>query len=506
MAGAGAPQIVGPTMTSTAVTARLSTGLLRGSAEHGVHVFRHVPYAAPPVGPLRFARPAPVQTWAGERDASRHGPVTLQPVSRLRAAMGDFEAQQAEDCLSLTISTPGVDKRRRPVLIWLHGGAFWTGAGSIDWYAGSSLARHGDIVVVGVNYRLGAFGFLDIPGISEPNLGLHDQIAALQWVQREIEAFGGDPDNITVAGQSAGGLSVLAMLGHPASRKMIRRAVVQSAPFGRLLKTREQSQAIAQAMAGKLGITEASQWRTVSAPAINEAQLAVARSMASFANSTPAFIPVIDHELLGEDILGAALAGATDCDLMIGYTRDEMAAFFAPDEQVCTASPQQVRSVFTRVFGAAADPAMAEYRQRARGQDNAALLGEMLGDASFSAGVYGFAERLAALGRPAWVYRFDWAAPGNPFGACHCCELPFMFDTLPAWQAPMLEGGDADAMARLASQMRDAWAAFATRGDPSHPGLAHWPRYEGQRQTMLFDVQSRVAHDPAGWARWKYWP
>ena len=502
----GGSQIMSSIMTTDAPLARTSTGLLRGSSENGIHVFRKVPYAAPPVGALRFARPAPVESWQGERDATQDGPVPLQPVSRLRAAMGDFQADQGEDCLSLTITTPGVDKGRRPVLIWLHGGAFWTGAGSIDWYSGASLSHHGDMVVVGVNYRLGALGFLDIPGVSDPNLGLHDQIAALEWVHREIERFGGDPDNITVAGQSAGGLSILAMLGHPGCRKIIRRAIVQSAPFGRLLKTRAESQAIAAAIAKKVGITDPGQWRTVSAQSINEAQLVVARSMAAFANTTPAFIPVIDHELLGEDIIGAALAGAANCDVMIGYTRDEMAAFFAPDEQIHQASPEQLHAVFARLFGAAADDAMAEYRQRARGQDNASLLGQMLGDASFGAGVYEFAERLAALGRPAWVYRFDWAAPDNRFAACHCCELPFMFDTLPAWQAPMLEGGEASSMKRLAAQMRDAWAAFAARGDPSHPALAHWPCFGADRQTMLFDVHSRVALDPAGRTRWKYWP
>jgi para-nitrobenzyl esterase len=486
--------------------ARTSCGVLQGVHEDGVQVFRNVPYAAPPVGPLRFARPAPVTPWQGERDASRNGPVPPQPVSRLRAAMGDFSAEQGEDCLSLTITTPAADGQRRPVLIWLHGGAFWTGAGSLDWYGGASLARHGDIVVVGVNYRLGALGFMHLPGVAEPNLGLHDQFAALQWVRAEIEAFGGDPDNITVAGQSAGGLSVLAMLGHPESRKLIRRAVVQSAPFGRLLKSRAQAQAIGQAVQDKLGITDPAQWLTVSAQSINEAQLAVARSLADFANTTPTFIPVIDHELVGEDVVGAALAGATDCDLMIGYTRDEMAAFFAPDAQIHAASPAQVRAVFARVFGPAADDAMAEYRLRARQDDNASLLGALLGDASFAGGVHEFAERLAALGRSAWVYRFDWAAPGNHFAACHCGELPFMFDTLAAWQAPMLAQGQPRSMQRLAAQMRDAWIAFARHGDPSHAGLPQWAPYGSQRQTMLFDDHSRLASDPAGRTRWKYWP
>jgi para-nitrobenzyl esterase len=491
---------------SASPTARISAGLLRGSLEDGVSVFRAVPYAAPPVGALRFAMPAPVEPWSGERDATRNGPVPPQPPSRLRAAMGDFVAEQGEDCLTLTIATPAADKRRRPVLIWLHGGAFWTGAGSIDWYSGVPMARHGDMVVVGVNYRLGALGFMHIPGVSEPNLGLHDQMAALRWVAREIAAFGGDPDNITVAGQSAGGLSVLAMLAQPQSRALLRRAIIQSAPFGRILRSMPKALQISEAMAKTLGITDPAQWKTVDVQKINEAQLGVARSLGSFAATTPVFIPVIDEKLLGEDLMSAALAGAAERDVMVGYTRDEMAAFFGADDKIRDATPQQIREVFARTFGAAADEAMAEYRQRARGSDNASLLGAMLGDASFGAGVHGFAERLAAMGRPAWVYRFDWAAPDNRFAACHCCEIPFMFDTLPAWQAPMLAGGEPQAMARLAGQMRDAWAAFAHRGDPSHPGLPHWPRHEASMQTMLFDVHSRAANDPAGRTRWKYWP
>lgn len=487
-------------------TARTSAGVLRGKREDGVSVFRGVPYAAPPVGDLRFARPQPMPPWPGERDATRNGPVPPQPASRLRLAMGDFTAEQAEDCLTLTIATPAADARRRPVLIWLHGGAFWTGAGSLDWYSGVPMARHDDIVVVGVNYRLGALGFMHLPGISEPNLGLRDQFAALEWVAREIEAFGGDPDNITVAGQSAGGLSVLALLAHPRGRALMRRAVVQSAPFGRMLRPLAAAEEIGGAMQRALGIDRPQQWRSVSAGAINDAQFAVAKGLASFATTTPVFIPVIDHDLLGEDVMSAALAGAAERDVMVGYTRDEMAAFFAPDEKIRKATPEQVRGVFARIFGGAADEAIAEYRQRARGEGPAELLGTMLGDASFGAGVHDFAERLHALGRPAWVYRFDWAAPGNDFAACHCSEIPFMFDTLPAWQAPMLAGGEPQAMARLAGQMRGAWAAFARHGDPSHPGLPVWPQHGSDRQTMLFDVHSRVAHDAAGRRRWKFWP
>jgi para-nitrobenzyl esterase len=486
--------------------ARTSLGTLRGVAEGEVQVFRGVPYAAPPIGSLRFQPPRPAAPWTGERDATRDGPIPPQPPSRLRAAMGDFDLPQSEDCLTLTITTPAADGAKRPVMVFLHGGAFWTGAGSLPWYGGGPLARHGDVVVVGVNHRLGALGFMHLPGVAEPNLGLHDQIAALDWVAAEIAAFGGDPDNVTVFGQSAGGLSVLAMLGIPKARARFRRAVVQSAPFGRMLRSRADAAAIGAAMQRELGLADAAGWADVPVERIAAAQLVVARSMAGFANTTPPFIPVADHVLLGDDVIGAAVAGSMERDLIVGFTRDEMAAFFAPVPEMATAPDAAVRGVFARHFGGAADEALAEYRQRARLPGPGGLLGEMLGDASFGGGVWAFAERMAALGRPVRAFRFDFAAPGNPFGACHCIELPFCFGTLADWSAPMLAGADPDAAAALAARMRDAWAAFARDGDPTHAGLPDWPAHGASGETMLFDVTSRVVDDPAGRRRWRFWP
>ncbi|MCC6472734.1 MAG: carboxylesterase/lipase family protein [Burkholderiales bacterium] len=491
---------------STEPIARTSFGVLRGVVEAGVCMFRGVPYAAAPVGAQRFAMPQSPRSWSGERDATRDGPIPPQPPSRLRAAMGDFDLPQSEDCLTLTIATPAADGARRPVLVWFHGGAFWTGAGSLSWYSGAPMARHGDVVVVGVNYRLGALGFMHLPGIAPPNLGLYDQFAALDWVGEQIAAFGGDPDNVTVFGQSAGGLSVLAMLASPRARSRFRRAIVHSAPFGRSLRSRADAAAIGEAMQRELGISGAADWREVPAERINTAQVAVARSMAVFANTTPPFMPVADHELLGDDVVGAALAGAAERDLIIGYTHDEMAAFFAPLPEMASASEHALRGVFAGHFGAAAGDAIAEYRQRARLPGAGGLLGAMLGDASFAGGVYAFAERLAALDRPARVFRFDFAAPGNAFGACHCIELPFVFDTLADWDAPMLAGADREGAARLAAAVRDAWIAFARTGEPTHPGLPSWPRHGAAGETLLLDAPCRVTGDPAGRRRWRYWP
>ena len=184
--------------------AQTALGNLRGVFTDGVAAFRGVPYAAPPIGELRFAPAAPVRAWTGLRDATRHGPIAPQLPSRLSVAMGNFSRPHDEDCLTLTICTPAPDGKARPVLVWLHGGAWISGAGSLDWYDGARLAREGDLVFVGVNYRLGALGWLHRPGIVDAEAGTSDMIAALAWVRDHIAGFGGDPASVTVMGQSAG--------------------------------------------------------------------------------------------------------------------------------------------------------------------------------------------------------------------------------------------------------------------------------------------------------------
>ena len=197
--------------------------------------------------------PAQYQGGAGIRDAIEAGPVCPQTPSRLRFAMGDFAARQSEDCLNLTIWTPRADNNRRPVLVWLHGGAYMSGAGAIDWYSGDKLAREGDIVVVGVNYRVGALGFLFQPDWSFANAGLLDQQAALEWVHENIAAFGGDPANITLWGQSAGAQSITFLLARPQSRRLFRRAILQSSPFGTPPRSPEMGTAIADKFVAALG-------------------------------------------------------------------------------------------------------------------------------------------------------------------------------------------------------------------------------------------------------------
>ena len=212
------------------------TGELRGAHENGVAVFRGVPYAAAPSANCALSRRSQCPPGRVYAMRLRDGPVAPQGRSRLAHVMGDFERPQSEDCLTLNIWTPAADRKKRPVLVWIHGGAFSSGAGSLPWYSGERFAANGDVVVVSINYRLGALGFLCLPGVSAGNLGLLDQVAALRFVRDNIAAFGGDPDNVTVVGQSAGAASIAILMTMPLARGLFRRAILQSTPFGRMTR------------------------------------------------------------------------------------------------------------------------------------------------------------------------------------------------------------------------------------------------------------------------------
>src|SRR5580704_10464689 len=329
------------TMTVTAdPVVRTKAGALRGAVENGVTVFRAVPYAAPPIGALRFAPPRPVAAWQGVRDATKNGPIAPQGRSRLAHVMGDFERPQAEDCLTLNIWTPAADTKKRPVLVWIHGGAFSSGSGSVPWYSGERFAANGDVVVVSINYRLGALGFLCLPGVSPGNLGLRDQVAALRFVRDNIAAFGGDPDNVTVVGQSAGAASIAILMTMPQAKGLFRRAILQSTPFGRMSRTLEDSQRIGRRLLEVLGLKpeEAGQLKSLPFDQFVKAQGEVARLEKKFADALAPFWPVIDGDVIPGEVAPALKAGAgANFDTLIGTTREEMATFYCIDQEVANA-------------------------------------------------------------------------------------------------------------------------------------------------------------------------
>ncbi|OVZ57406.1 carboxylesterase [Pigmentiphaga sp. NML080357] len=402
------------------VDVRLSQGTVRGTRGRAVSRFGAIPYACPPVGALRFQPPQPVPP-RGLIDATAPGPGTIAPQlpARLRDAMGDLEGTQSEDCLHLTIWTPAADRARRPVVVWIHGGAWQSGAGALPWYDGARLAEEGDVVVVAINYRLGAPGWLCLPGLTA-NLGLLDQEAAIDWVVRHIDAFGGDPDRITAMGQSAGATCIAALCGR---KPRFRRAILQSGALGRGFRSLEDAHALGALFLEAAGASDVDTLRGLPMDRLLAAQQAPALQAALSAGTYagPLFTVVADGEVLPGDANARMAEWAGACDVLIGTTRDEMAAFpgYGTDEDS--------RAAGEAVFGA---------RSRL-----------WAGDAR-------------RAGRQAWLYRVDFA-PTARFGACHCMELPMVFGTLDAFaSAPMLAGADPGRLRDLSARMRAAWLRF----------------------------------------------
>ncbi|MDF8361165.1 carboxylesterase family protein [Achromobacter anxifer] len=416
---------------SLEVQAALQAGTLTGVRTGGVCRYSAIPYAQAPVGGLRFAPPQP-GAWRGKLDATRPGTVAPQLPSRLRDAMGDFEAEQSEDCLHLTVWTPAADGKRRPVVVWLHGGAWQSGGGALDWYDGANLAQRGDMVVVAVNYRLAALGWLYVPG-QTANVGLLDQEAAIDWVLGNIQDLGGDPERITVMGQSAGASSICAML---ARKPRFSRAILQSAALGRGFRSARQAETLGQAFLQAAGADSLEEARELPVSALLQAQQApaVAEALRAEGSSRSQFAPVLDGQVLPLDIAPALKQAAARADVLVCYTRDEMAAF----------------------PGHGTDPA-----------------DQQMGDAVFGAPSRQWAGDAVAQGRQAWLARFD-VAPSPRFGACHCIELPFVFDTLPAFaDAPMLAGLPQQQARQLAQATQQAWIAFIRSDAPGWPQAPH---------------------------------
>ena len=489
---------------------RTKAGDLRGARENGVAVFRGVPYAAPPVGDLRFAPPRPAQPWQGVRDARQDGPIAPQARSRLAHIMGDFERPQSEDCLTLTIWTPAADAGKRPVLVWIHGGAFGSGAGSLPWYSGERFAANGDVVAVSINYRLGALGFLCLPGVSSGNLGLLDQVAALRFVRDNIAAFGGDPDNVTVVGQSAGASSIAMLMTMPAAGGLFRRAILQSTPFGRMTRTLDDAHRIGQRLLEVLGLKplQAAELKALPAPKFVTAQGELARLEKKFADAMAPFWPVIDGDALPTPVAAALKSGAgVDVDVMIGTTREEMAAFYCIDKEIESAPPAAIEGVFAAVFKSGHQQHYDETRRLRASGSNAALLGDLMSDAMFRIGSLRMAEWRADQRRPTYVFQFDWQSPAG-FEACHCLEIPFVFNNFSNWtESPMLKGANAAETTGLAEAMHKAWIAFARTGKPDHARLPAWPPYRREdRMTMRFDSVIGAVSDLAGLAWRLPWP
>jgi len=493
-----------------------SYGKLAGTEKDGISRFRGIPFAQPPIGPRRWQPPQPPEPWAGVRDASRFGNPALQNPSMLGPMMGIDLGHTSEDCLYLNVWTPGTDSGRRPVLVWIHGGAFVMGSASQILYNGATLARRGDVVVVTINYRLGALGYLHLQELCDgrspvaSNTGLLDQIAALEWVQREIAAFGGDPSNVTVFGESAGSMSVAALLGTPRARGLFQRAILESGSAN-FVGMPKQATRVAEAVLKELGIApaEAQRLHDVPAEAILEAQQYVFLSLQSRLGTLP-FAPVVDGDVLPQHPFDAIADGAArDVAVLVGTNLDEMKLFALMDPEARTLDEAAlIERCERRIRGTESHGlsygrrAITTYREarRARGQsvEPAELWSAIDTDRTFRYPAMHLGELQSAHQPHTYAYLFTWSSPfmEGRLGSCHALEVPFVFGTL---AHPMLarfvgSGPIADV---LAEHIQDAWITFAHTRCPGHSSLGDWPGYERrERATMVLGADSHVENAP----------
>jgi para-nitrobenzyl esterase len=473
------------------------TGAVRGVAVGGGLAYRGLPYAAPPVGQLRWKPPQPADKWSGVRDGSQFGPSSPQPIKTVGGATGTT----SEDSLYLNVSTQGTSSARRPVVVWFHGGGFVQGAGSD--YEPAKLAAKG-VVVVTVNSRLGALGYLAHPALAEypggpsGNYGLMDQQAALRWVKRNIDHFGGDPGNVTIAGQSSGGVGVLMLMTSPGSKGLFNKAIVQSGSFALNQKTHASAEASGEQFVSGLGIKDQTADALRSIPVDDLVKNFPSAAIPGYVDGRVIQRPLGESLASGQFAAVPVLQG-TDHEEEAIFLRQGLAVSngqFVYAGQVTADNYQDKIASVLGISAARAAEVAAEYPLT--GYPSAAkALSTLVGDASFVTGQMKV-NRWLADRVPTYLWEFNddtapfrYGAPLTPPVATHGSELGYLFD-LPS--APVQDPLNSD-QEKLADTMRTAWAKFAATGTPSTKALA-WPKAGTNSRVMSLETpQSRLSTD-----------
>jgi para-nitrobenzyl esterase len=486
-----------------------AAGKVQGIDKGGVLQYRGIPYARTE----RFRAPQPVDPWVGVLDASRFGLIAPQNPSPTEAMLGGQDRPSGEDCLVLNVFTPASAGGPLPVMVWIHGGAFVAGSGNIPWYDGSNLVRNGEVVVVTINYRLGALGFLHL-GHLDPAFagsganGIRDQVAALEWVRDNIAGFGGDPGNVTAFGESAGGMSIGTLLGTPAAHGLFHGAIAQSGA-ARHTHEPEVAEWVTEGFLAALGLSPTAAEALLSLPVdeVLRAQAAIeTRVQADVGRAAGpgigalTFQPVVEGAVLPRPPIEAIRAGsAAGVRLVAGSTADEWNLFHLRDRMNGPLTDDRAKRRLARLVGAdRVDDVVDVYRTVRPDADPDGVVCAVMTDHVFRQPAIRLAEAQLPHAPRVSMYRFDLpsTAMGGVLGACHAIELPFVFDNLDRGGVDMFLGGLDDGARGLAARTARAWTGVAHATGPAHDDL-EWPDYDlDQRLTCVLDRLVSVAADP----------
>jgi len=489
-------------------------GSVEGREKNGLLLFAGIPYAAPPTGTRRFRPPEPMEPWSGTRDATRFGLPAWQAGGGTGALLSMAGGAYNEDCLTLNVMTPASDDAGRPVLFWIHGGGFTGGTGATPWYDGHAFAGRHDCVVVTINYRLGALGFLhlaDLGGEPYRSSGLNgilDQVAALRWVKANIAAFGGDPGNVTIFGESAGGMSVGTLLGMPEAQGLFHKAIAQSGASHFVLEAVDATQR-AEAFLRHAGCASLDDLLALTPEQVITAQEALGAEVRSGAGMDGLraagaklglpFQPVLDgHHLTTSPLSTIEGGSAATVPLMLGTTANEWNLF-----ALLAGSPTNEEAAIRRldrIFDGHGRSAFDVYQAGRPGASATEVYDAIFTDLVFRIPSIRLAETHAAAAAPdirTWSYLFthESTAFDGRLGACHAIEIPFVFDTLGKAGVDFLLGHDGPP--DLARSMNAAWARFAFTGDPNGEGLPEWaPYHSDTRSVMELGDTCKLLADP----------
>ena len=489
-------------------------GRVQGEALGKVNRFLGIPYAQPISGANRFMPPQPVKSWDGVFEAVKHADLAPQSESEFigpTPVTPAFEppayVHSGDNCLVLNVWAPAKVSGQLPVMVWLHGGGWISGSGSCAIYDGENLASRGDVVVVTINHRLGASGLTDLSRViggkyaGSSNLGIRDMLAALQWVNKNIAAFGGNPDLVTIFGESGGGWKVATMLGIPAAKGLFHRAVIESGP---LIDFMEQDKAdeVARAVLQELGISKdnAEKLDQLSYKNVVAAQerYSAKQPMTMNAPGFPTgFFPVLDDDLLPRHVFDPDAAPTSlDVPLMVGQTGTEFSLFMLGDKAAYSLDDASLKMRVEKTFGAdVSEKILKTYRKDFPDYDASGLWFRIFSDFGMGALSSAILDARAVKGAaPVYAYRFDWLTPidDGKLYSPHTMEIPFVFDNTTT-KAGEVMTGTGPGRAELAKTISSAWVEFARTGKPGSKGLPEWPQYDSKsRNAMHLNTKSKV--------------